>query len=73
MLVLKKWICYIKKTSAGWYSTMTSEVKNEQLKNRTHLRFSILILGALQDMMNYSASGRVWEECFSIADSETKR
>lgn len=38
----------------------------------THLRLAVLILGALQDMMNYSASGGVGEEGLSVVDSEAE-
>lgn len=36
----------------------------------THLWFAVLILGSLQDMVDNSASGGVWEEGFSVVDSE---
>lgn len=39
----------------------------------THFWLSILILSALQDMVDYSASGGIGEEGLSVVDSEAGR
>lgn len=36
----------------------------------TDLWFAVFIFGALQDMMDYSASGRIGKKCLSVVDRE---
>lgn len=60
----------IKETLQKKYLYLRKRERKQQVQRLTHLWFSVLVLGALQDMMNYSTSGGIGEEGLSVVDSE---